>query len=305
MYGWLGQPQAVLPPELQAGAAAEPTQAQVEAMVAQLAKRLDELPSGQPPDPQAWEMLARAYASLQRFEESNRAYIRAGELAPRNAQLLADHADVLAMVQGQSAAGEPTRLIERALAIDPKNLKALALAGTAALQRQDPSAAVVFWSRAQALAPPDSEFAAGLASSLDVARAQLPAAAPQGSRPAASAPAAPALAISGTVSMAPALAAQLAASDTVFVFARAVQGSRMPLAILKFKASELPRAFTLDDSSAMSPDLKLSGAGQVMLVARVSRSGNAMPQAGDLTGELGPVKPGSPGLRLVLNSVQP
>ena len=119
LYGWLGQPQAVLPPELQAGAAAEPTQAQVEAMVAQLAKRLDEQPSGQPPDPQAWEMLARAYASLQRFEESNRAYIRAGELAPRNAQLLADHADVLAMVQGQSAAGEPTRLIERALAIDP------------------------------------------------------------------------------------------------------------------------------------------------------------------------------------------
>ncbi len=305
LYGWLGQPQAVLPPELQAGAAAEPTQAQVEAMVAQLAKRLDEQPSGQPPDPQAWEMLARAYASLQRFEESNRAYIRAGELAPRNAQLLADHADVLAMVQGQSAAGEPTRLIERALAIDPKNLKALALAGTAALQRQDPGAAVVFWSRAQALAPPDSEFAAGLASSLDVARAQLLAAAPKGSRPAASAPAAPALAISGTVSLAPALAAQLAASDTVFVFARAVQGSRMPLAILKFKASELPRAFTLDDSSAMSPDLKLSGAGQVMLVARVSRSGNAMPQAGDLIGELGPVKPGAPGLRLVINSVQP
>ena len=102
--------------------------------------------------------------------------LAAGVLAPGNAQLLADHADVLAVLQGQSAAGEPTRLIERALAIDPVNLKALALAGTAAFERKDTAAAVAYWTRAKALATPNSDFAAGLDRSLEAARAELAAA---------------------------------------------------------------------------------------------------------------------------------
>lgn len=277
-------------------------------MVAQLAQRLENPPAGQVPDPEGWEMLARSYASMQRFAQADRAYLRARDLAPRNAQLLADHADVLAVLQGQSAAGEPTRLIERALAIDPVNLKALAMAGTAALERKDMAAAVDYWTRARALATPNSDFAAGLDRSLEVARAELKGASAAGvgapTATVASAPSA-AAAIQGVVTLAPALAAQVAPGDTLFIFARAAQGPRMPLAILKRKASELPLKFTLDDSSAMSKDMTLSGTAQVMVQARISRSGNAMPQPGDLLGQVGPVAPGAGGLTITINSVQP
>ena len=303
LYLRVGSPDAVLAPELASVEEGTVTQAQIEAMVEQLAQRLAKPPAGEQPDPQAWEMLARSYASLQRFADADRAYIRAIELAPKNAQLLADRADVLAMLQGQRADGEPTRLIEQALAIDPNNLKALALAGTAALERKDAAAAVRYWSRARELAPPGSDFVAGLDRSLEVARAGL--------SPAASVPEAPvptalaATSVRGVVSLAPALASRIDPGDTVFIYARAAQGPRMPLAIIKRKASELPISFTLDDSTAMAGDMKLSGTAQLIVMARVSRSGQAMAQAGDLMGQLGPVSPGATGLALTIDSVQP
>jgi len=303
LYLRVGSPDAVLAPDLAAAEGGTVTQAQIEAMVEQLARRLAQPPAGEQPDPQAWEMLARSYASLQRFADADRAYARAIELAPKNAQLLADRADVLAMLQGQRADGEPTRLIEQALAIDPNNLKALALAGTAALERKDAAAAVRYWSRARELAPPGSDFAAGLDRSLEVARAGLPAAA---SVPAAAVTAAVASAsVRGVVSLAPALAGRVEPGDTVFIYARAAQGPRMPLAIIKRKASELPISFTLDDSTAMAGDMKLSATPQLLVMARVSRSGQAMAQAGDLMGQLGPVSPGATGLALTIDSVQP
>lgn len=303
LYLRVGSPDAVLAPDLAAVEGGTVTQAQIEAMVEQLAQRLAKPPAGEQPDPQAWEMLARSYASLQRFADADRAYIRAIELAPKNAQLLADRADVLAMLQGQRADGEPTRLIEQALTIDPNNLKALALAGTAALERKDAAAAVRYWSRARELTPPGSDFAAGLDRSLEVARAGL---SPAASAPGAPAPTAMATAsIRGVVSLAPALASRVDPGDTVFIYARAAQGPRMPLAIIKRKASELPISFTLDDSTAMAADLKLSGTAQLIVMARVSRSGQAMAQAGDLMGQLGPVSPGATGLALTIDSVQP
>jgi cytochrome c-type biogenesis protein CcmH len=303
LYLRVGSPDAVLAPDLAAIEGGTVTQAQIEAMVEQLARRLAQPPAGEQPDPQAWEMLARSYASLQRFADADRAYARAIELAPKNAQLLADRADVLAMLQGQRADGEPTRLIEQALAIDPNNLKALALAGTAALERKDAAAAVRYWSRARELAPPGSDFAAGLDRSLEVARAGLPAAA---SVPAAAVTVAAASAsVRGVVSLAPALAGRVEPGDTVFIYARAAQGPRMPLAIIKRKASELPISFTLDDSTAMAGDMKLSATPQLLVMARVSRSGQAMAQAGDLMGQLGPVSPGATGLALTIDSVQP
>jgi cytochrome c-type biogenesis protein CcmH len=305
LYGWVGNPQAIMAHGMSESDSV--SQAQIEAMVAQLAQRLENPPAGQAPDPQAWEMLARSYASMQRFAQADRAYLRARDLAPGNAQLLADHADVLAVMQGQSAAGEPTRLIERALAIDPVNLKALALAGTAAFERKDAAAAVDYWTRAKALATPNSDFAAGLDRSLEVARAELkgaPLPQPSATPATASVPSA-AKAIQGVVTLAPALAAKVAPGDTLFIFARAAEGPRMPLAILKRQASELPLKFTLDDSTAMSKEMTLSRAPQVMVQARISRSGNAMPQPGDLLGQVGPVAPGATGLTITIDSVQP
>ncbi len=302
MYGFIGNPQAILP---QAPAPeGEVTMAQVEAMVTQMAQKLESQPADQPGDPQAWEMLARSYAALQRFPEAARAYEKARTLAPNNAQLLVDHADVLAMLQGQSMVGEPAKLIARALTLDPKNLKALALAGSAAFERKDFAGAIQFWSQARQLAPPTGEFTTGLDRSLEAAR-DAAAAQPSTASTSPKSASKPNSGLSGTVSLSPSLASKVKPDDTVFIFARAAQGPRMPLAILKRKVSELPITFKLDDSTAMSDDLKLSKFANVVVAARVSASGNAMPQPGDLLGQLGPVSAGTQGLKIVIDSVQP
>ncbi len=315
-YGFLGNIQALDPANLQAKIETEPTPEQIETMVSAFAARLEAVPTHQPADPKAWEMLARSYAAMQKFPEANKAYKRAIELNPGNAQMLADHADVLAMLQGQSMAGEPTRLLERALVLDPDNLKALALTGSAAFERKDFAKAIQLWEKASKLAPPGSDFAKGLVSSVEEARAALGASTPSlasGTRQlvAKSAPT-PAVAnasIQGLVSLSPALKNKVAPDDTVFIFARAASTSpntpRMPLAILKRKASELPITFTLDDSTAMADEFKLSRFERVVVSARVSKSGNAMPQSGDLIGQSAPVKAGDGKLTLVIDGAQP
>ena len=325
LYARLGNTAGLVP---QTAAQPAATEADVVAMVEKLAQRMQ----ARPDDAKGWVMLGRSYAALQRFPDSGKAYARALALTPDDAQLLVDYADVLAAV-AQSAAGEPTKLVMRALQIEPGNLKALALAGSAAFERKDFAGAIAYWTQARAAAPSGSEFAQGLDSSLAEARAAArpgdagapPATAP--ASPTAAATAATAAAATaaataaapadtaaetaanthlvGRVSLAPALAARVAADDTVFIYARAAEGPRMPLAIQRRKASELPISFTLDDSMAMAPDMKLSKFGSVFVEARISKSGDAMAKAGDLRGQLGPLKPGSAGLALVIDSVQP
>ncbi len=334
VYALVGDPQAMLPPpgSVAAGPAGEVSMAQIEAMVDKLAQRLEAKTTAEAGDDKAWTMLARSFAALQRYPEASRAYGRARALSPDDAQLLADHADVLAMLQGQSVQGEPRKLIDRALQLDPKNLKALALAGSAAFELKDYATALKYWGEARQVAPAGSEFAAGLESSMQQAReaaaggaqagsaattaAVAPAPTPaqaqaqvqaqaQAQAQATSQPPAAAVATRGVVQIAGALAAKVAPGDTVFVFARAAQGPRMPLAIIKRTAADLPLAFSLDDSSAMSPELKLSRFPSVVIGARISRSGDAMPRSGDLVGQVGPVDTGSGNLVIVIDGVQP
>lgn len=318
VYAALGQPQAV-EPQVAGNAPGEVTLPQIEAMVDGLAKRLENQTAPQEGDLQAWTMLAKSYAVMQRYPQASKAYARARALSPDNAQLLVDHADVLAMMQGQSIEGEPGRLVMRALQLDPDNLKALTMAGSWAFERRDYAGAVKFWSRAQTLAPADSAFATSLASGLEQARA----AAAQGSVPLASADAAPPARsgtaagkdakpvaavvahVSGEVQVTDVLAKRVRPTDTVFVFARATEGSRMPLAILKRPAGDLPFSFTLDDSSAMGPQFRISGVQQVIVGARISSTGDATPRSGDLTGQIGPVNVGSGKLVLMIDSVVP
>jgi cytochrome c-type biogenesis protein CcmH len=263
-----------------------------------------------PSDGEGWAMLARSYNVLGRYQEASTAYEKAVSLLPQDAQLMADYADALAMSQGQKLEGKPLDIVRQALKIDPANLKALALAGTEAYDRKAYREAVTYWDKVVQLAPADSEFARSIVSGLEEARALA-----EGRKPVAALPeimparpAAPKLAstgITGSVSLKPNMAARVKPDDTVFIFARAENGPRMPLAILSRKASELPLQFTLDDSSAMSPDMKLSGAASVKVVARISRSGNATAQSGDLEGTAGPVKPGSQGIQISIGNVVP
>jgi cytochrome c-type biogenesis protein CcmH len=322
LYARLGSTQALdstPPAAARAAAGADVTMAQVEAMVSAMAARLENPAPGQAEDPVGWDMLARSLAALQRYADADRAYARAIALSPGNAQLLADRADLLVLLQDRRSAGEPTRLIEEALKIDPDNLKALALAGSAAFERQDFDAALKHWSRARARATPGSDFANGLDRSMEAARSsagagvppvktaarQTPASAPVAAPVAAAATPAAAASLSGTVSIAPALRARVQPGDTLFIFARAAQGPRMPLAILRLPAGNWPASFQLDDSLAMSPELKLSGFAQVVVQARVSRSGQALPQSGDLIGQTAALKPGTRGIELRLDQIQP
>ncbi len=276
--------------------------AQIEGMINTLADKL----KAEPNNPDGWLMLGRSYAALQRYKDAVPAFRKVIELQPKSAQAMADLADALAMEQQRSFKGEPAKLITDALKADPDNLKALALAGTLAYENKDLPGAIKHWEHAVKVGPADNDLVRQLQENVGEVRkmAGMPAAeagaggstAPQG----AAAPAAFATAITGKVSLAPALAAKAAPDDTVFIYARAAEGSRMPLAILKKKVSDLPVSFTLDDSMAMSPAATLSGAKAVIVGARVSKSGQAMTQPGDLTGQSAVVAPGVSGLQITI-----
>ncbi len=273
------------------------TQAQIQQMVDQLAQRL----KTRPDDADGWIMLARSHVALGQHAQAVTAFRQATRLVPNDSALLADFADALAMSQERGLQGEPMALVERALKLDAKNVKALSLAGTNAFDNKDYARAVSYWEQAVGLEPPGSAFSQQLNSGIAEAR-QL------GGMPAGTllaADAAPAItggaSVSGTVSLPAALASRVSPNDTVFIFARAVEGSRMPLAILRKQVKDLPLKFALDDTLAMSPDMKLSSVQNVVVGARISRSGNAMPQPGDLQGLSAPVSVGSSTLRIEID----
>ena len=140
------------PPAAAASAPAAPDNEQITAMVERLAARLKDKPD----DATGWAMLGRSYMALNRPADALLAYRTAVKLKPQDASALADLADVLALTQGSELAGEPTRLIDQALAIEPDNLKALALAGAAAYNRRDFRQAVTYWDRVVKVGPADN-----------------------------------------------------------------------------------------------------------------------------------------------------
>jgi len=287
----------------------------------QIAKMIKELEARLEKDPgnaQGWGVLARTYYQLNRFPEATRAYEHAAALTPDDATLLADYADALAATQGGTLQGKPLELVARALAADPNQWKALALAGTAAFDRKDYAQAVAYWERMKSSVPPGSPIAQSIDSSIAEARElgglkfsaspAPPVVAKAPSTPGA--PKTPAAAaaggtVAGTVTLAPALAASVSPDDVVYVFARPVQGPRMPLAIMKKRVRDLPITFSLDDSMSMSPTATLSSAGEVIVGARISRSGQAIPQSGDVEGFSAPVKVGARGVAVVIEKAIP
>ena len=275
---------------------------QIAAMVDSLAARMKERPD----DGEGWTMLARSYTVLGRFGEAVPAYAKAAVLLPTNAGLLADYADAVAAQKGTVGNPESLALIDRALAADPKHPKALALAGTAAYDRGDFAGAVVRWQKIADTMPAGSELLSQVQASIAEAKERMGGGASSKAPMAtgtASPAAADASAVAGTVSLDPSLAGQAAPDDTVFVFARAAEGPRMPLAVKRARVADLPLTFRLDDSMAMSPAAKISSTHSVVVSARVSKSGNAMPQPGDLSGESKAIAPGTSGIVIRIGEV--
>ena len=300
MYIVLGEPRALSgrPPAAQAAAGHAAENEQMLAMADSLAKRLNAAPE----DGEGWAMLGRTYAYVGRLQDALNAFEEAIKRRPDDARLLADYADVYAGARGGgSLAGEPEKLLKRALALDPNQPKALALAGTIAFQKKDFATAARDWERALAVLPQDSEFAKQITAGLAEARAALGQTQPKS---AAGPVAANATSVSGTVTITPALAGRASPDDTLFVFARAPEGAGPPIAVLRARVKELPLKFTLDDSMAMSPDNTLSRATRVVITARVAKSGGVVPQPGDLEGASKPVAPGASGVAVLIDKAR-
>ena len=266
----------------------------IEEVVAKLAQRLSE----EPDNLEGWVLLARAYARMQRFQEAANAYEQARRLAGDQPDLLIDHADMLVTANGGRFSDEVGRLLQTALQQKPNHIKGLWLMGHWKYQRGDNQGAIETWQQvAQQLPPGNEEDAAAISRQIQLARARMggegDTASPatevsSGSETATAAGGK----IEVSVTLDAALADRAAPDDTVFIFARAVSGPRMPLAIARKKVSDLPVSVTLDDSMAMSPAMVLSRFPQVTLGARISKSGQAISQSGDLQGIKSPVTPG-------------
>ena len=281
LYAVVGTPGAIGPRE-------DPhafDEKQLTALVEKLAGRMRENPD----DPEGWKLLGRSYVALGRFPEAFDAYTKAALRKPRDAELLADMADVLATMRPTRLQGEPEKLVLRALEIDPQNLKALALAGTAAFDRKDFDGAVRHWSRMLPLVEPNSEDARQIQGSINEAKSR--------------GGGAPLRALNGKVSISKKLAGQAKPDDTVFIFARAVEGPPMPLAVKRVQVRDLPLEFSLDDSMAMAPGMNLSAHARVVVGARVSKRGTPTPQPGDLQGISAPVANDARGVSVTIDSV--
>lgn len=283
------------------------TEDQIVEMISALSKRLQ----SNPDDADGWHMLARSNSALGRFGEAATAYAQLVKLVPGNAELLADYADTLAMSLNRSLLGEPEKIINLALSADPKNVKALALSGSAAFERRDYQDAVTQWTKILSIAPPESEIGRSIVSSIGEAQKMAGQSVTMPQAAVATAKAAPVEAtaanaasaeVAGTVELDAALRSKVSDTDTVFIYARAAEGPRFPLAVLRKQVKDLPTSFVLDDSMSMVPNAKISNFPMVVVGARISKSGSATPSAGDLEGLTSPVRPGAKGLLIRINS---
>jgi cytochrome c-type biogenesis protein CcmH len=309
LYLEWGNQRAIILPSVSSPAAQggpdyiQPASEGLDALSERLKKRLEQSPD----DGVGWALLARSYIEIGRHADAVPIYEKAMKLIPDDPQMLVDYADALGMLNGRKLAGKPEQLIQQALKFDPNHVKALMLAGTVAFDRKEFVQAAQYWERAGANLSADAEGevrqellsgiaeAKGLASGKPVIAKVVDLAAPltrSGSRTSA---------ISGTVSLASGLAGKVAPTDTLFVFAREMKGPPMPLSIVRATKQDLPYMFRLDDSTSPMPSRKLSDAGSVVIVARLSKSGQAMPQSGDLEGMSQPVKPGTNNITIVID----
>lgn len=286
-----------------------------------------------PEDIEGWFMLARTYAIMKRYDEAASTYARLNQMIPDDPQILSDYADVLAMTNDGSLTGKPSELIAEALNLDPDYPKALALAGTVEYEKKEFSQAAAFWERLLAVIPGESQLAQSVRESIADARSL--AEKESGIQPAQVADAggkinagedksgnnisdiesqqsvqdvssssaeSSSLSISGTVAISDAISSSVNPNDTLFIYARAETGPKMPLAILRLKASDLPTVFTLTDEMAMTPTMKLSTFPNVVIEARISKSGQAVPSSGDLQGLSNPVKIGDNNVAIMIDS---
>jgi cytochrome c-type biogenesis protein CcmH len=262
-----------------------------------------------PEDAQAWLTLARLHAAQNAHGPAEQALVRVLALSPEP-DLWIERAQMKALSAGGVYAGEPWQWIQDVLRTQPQHLNALVLAGSAALSEKRHAAAQDYWQRALALVPADSEAGQGLQQAL--AQAAEMAKAPGASAAVGAGPLSAVTPtgnakplIQGQVRVSPEVQSQIAAGATLFVYALAEEGSRRPVAIWRGTPTSWPVRFALSDSMGMGAPPMLSSLAQVRLVARVSKTGSAQKQEGDLQVELAGVKTGVQGVVLNITGRAP
>ncbi len=280
LYLLLGQPEQASPPtglESSVGESANQKDRSPKEMVARLHDYLEEHPD----DGQGWQLLGRSYRSLGRYDRAVTAYRKAYAQLGNHPRLLTSYADALALANGSRWKGKPTQLLRRALELQPDYSRALWLAGVAAVARGDGTAAVSHWRRLANQMPADSEARQALEEHIAQAKSLAsgrsgPSIADQGASGGTS--------FEVTIRLDPTLRAQAEAGDTVFIFARAAKGPPMPLAVVRKEVADLPTTVTLSDTQGVVPGRRLSNFDEVVIGARISKSGSARPRSGDLQG---------------------
>ncbi|MBN8884181.1 MAG: c-type cytochrome biogenesis protein CcmI [Rudaea sp.] len=292
LYRELGAPAALDPANLiaRAGEEGEGHAGNIDAAIAQLAEKMKQDPS----NAEGWTLLGRAYKSTQRFAQARDALKHAHDLAPDDGDIAVDYAEAIVLAgTDRRIQGEALALIEQAIKANPQNQKGLWLAGIADSQAGKYDDAIAKWNTLLPLLPPDSDVATSIREQIAQAQAlrdgkPMPAPAVAGSSPTA-----PKAAddkqentsgphISVKVALDPKLKDKVAPGDTLFVFAKAASGPPMPLAIAKLTAAQLPASVVLTDAMSMMPQMKLSTFPQIIIGARISKSGQAIAQSGDL-----------------------
>ncbi|MBL78711.1 MAG: c-type cytochrome biogenesis protein CcmI [Nitrosomonadaceae bacterium] len=282
---------------------------EISSMVDNLIKRLE----NDPDNLEGWKMLGRTYAIMGRFVEAREVYEKLLLKSPDNPDTLVNLADVFAMTQDGSLVGKPVELINQALSIDPVNPKALALAGTAEFEQGEFIKAVGYWEELLTVIPEETKLAKSVSKSIQ--QAKVLASNNDGSMLIANQSVseqdkdrinkAASPTISGTVNISPDLADKVSPEDKLYIYARAKNGPRMPLAIVILKAKNLPAKFTLKDGMGMNPNLKLTSFPEVIISARITKSGKAMPESGDLQGFSQVVQIGNQNVNFLINKQVP
>lgn len=296
VYLTLGDPMAVVEPSLTARAEQD-SAPDFAAMAEKLKTKLKTNPN----DAQSWVLLGRAYRNQNQYDEAIDAYNHAVALDTDD-RLAIERAEVIAAKNGGQFAGEPWDVIRKILAKNPQHANALLLAGSAAFSEGQFKQALAYWTTLRSQLADGSQEAVAVDNALQAAAEKagvelgLQAKKPDPLANAASS-------ISGRVTISDSIKAQANPTDVVFIYAHAEQGSPMPLAIMRTTVQALPLDFNLDDSMAMRPDAKLSGQSHVTVKARISKSGQAMPQPGDLIGTLLRVAVGAKQVKLTISEV--
>ena len=259
------------------------------AEIGNMVNRLAEKMKANPDDGQGWLMLGRSYRALEQYPKAVDALANAYRILGEKPEVMMLYADALASNNDKSLIGQPSDLITKVLTLEPENMEALWLGGMAKAQSGDDQVAYDRWKKLLGLLAPDSEDYKNVNGLLEQLLAENPQIKADETTNKPTVASVSGVEVTIDVSLADELKASAKAGDIVFIYAQALSGPKMPLAIERKKVSDLPLTITLNDAMAMMPTMKLSSFPQVKLLARISTSGNAMQQPGDLIGAVEPV----------------